>query len=214
MAYIYKITNSVNGKMYVGKTEHTNPLTRWQEHIRTASMEKFGHRPLYFAMNKHGIENFHFEVIEETDNPEEREQFWIAELDTYHNGYNATLGGDGKKYVDEERIVTTFRSLNNCKATSELLGHDDKTVRRVLLKHGLSIPPVGSYVKENASKKVYQIDKVTGIIIATYDSASDAGRATCKGKVKPAIDHIIDVCNGKRKTANGFVWKYVEDMEN
>ena len=51
-------------------------------------------------MNKYGIEHFHIELIEETDNPEEREIYWIEKLGSFKNGYNATLGGDGKKYLD------------------------------------------------------------------------------------------------------------------
>ena len=52
-------------------------------------------------MNKYGIEHFSAEMIEQTDSPEEREQFWIEEYRSYGNkGYNATMGGDGKRYLD------------------------------------------------------------------------------------------------------------------
>ena len=53
-------------------------------------------------MNKYGIEHFHIEIIEEIDNPEEREIYWINVKDTYTYGYNATLGGDGKTFIDRE----------------------------------------------------------------------------------------------------------------
>lgn len=56
-------------------------------------------------MRKYGIENFHIELIEETTNPEEREKYWIEYLGTYKNGYNATLGGDGKHYLDYDLII-------------------------------------------------------------------------------------------------------------
>lgn len=51
-------------------------------------------------MNKYGSEHFHIKLIEETNNPEERERYWIQYYDSYHNGYNATLGGDGKCWLE------------------------------------------------------------------------------------------------------------------
>ena len=56
-------------------------------------------------MRKYGIEHFHIELIEETDNPEEREVFWIENKRSFKNGYNATVGGDGKKYIDYDIII-------------------------------------------------------------------------------------------------------------
>ena len=71
MGYIYKITNDVNGKMYIGKTERENPEDRWKEHLRGYKKERFEKRPLYYAMNKYGTEHFHFEVIEKTNTIDE-----------------------------------------------------------------------------------------------------------------------------------------------
>lgn len=53
-------------------------------------------------MNKYGIEHFHIEQLEEcsAENSAEREEYWIAKLNTYgHTGYNATRGGDSKKIL-------------------------------------------------------------------------------------------------------------------
>ena len=97
MGFIYTITNKINGKQYVGKTSLSDPKERWKEHLHDYKREQYKKRPLYSAMNKYGVENFIFEVIEECENTEEREKFWIKELNTYGStGYNATLGGDGK----------------------------------------------------------------------------------------------------------------------
>ena len=56
-------------------------------------------------MNKYGLEHFRISLIEETDKPEEREIYWIQKLNTYHFGYNATLGGDGKHYINYNEII-------------------------------------------------------------------------------------------------------------
>lgn len=59
-------------------------------------------------MRKYGTEHFHIELLEETDNPEERETYWIEQLGSFKWGYNATLGGDGKKYIDYDLVVATY----------------------------------------------------------------------------------------------------------
>ena len=51
-------------------------------------------------MRKYGVEHFHIELIEEADNPEEREIYWIENKRSFKNGYNATMGGDGKQLYD------------------------------------------------------------------------------------------------------------------
>ena len=103
--YIYKITNSVNGKSYIGQTQNTIE-ERWKEHIKDSKKKMVQHRPLYSAINKYGIENFSIEQIEEC--PEEilfqREIYWIEYYHTYSNGYNATLGGEGTCLYNYEEI--------------------------------------------------------------------------------------------------------------
>lgn len=98
MATIYVITNLINSKQYVGKTTYSIEK-RWKEHCYDCKKTEINqHRPLYNAMQKYGIENFNISIIEENipeENIDNREKFWISKLDTYYNGYNATLGGDG-----------------------------------------------------------------------------------------------------------------------
>ena len=104
MAYIYQIQNDVNNKIYIGKTEFSIEK-RFKEHCQDAFRERLEQRPLYAAIRKYGIEHFSISLIEETDFPEEREIYWIEKLGTFKHGYNATRGGDGRKYLDyEERF--------------------------------------------------------------------------------------------------------------
>ena len=105
MPYIYKITNSINGKIYIGKTLQSIE-ERWKEHCRDCTKSRVEKRPLYEAMNKYGKENFSIELVEECEESvlNEREVFWIEYYGSFKNGYNATIGGDGRPYIDYEMI--------------------------------------------------------------------------------------------------------------
>lgn len=94
---IYKITNLVNGKSYIGKT--TQSLERrWNGHkksARSGSMVK-----LACAIRKHGADNFVVEVIERMTTDvglDVAEQLWIKHLKTKDCGYNMTDGGEGRR---------------------------------------------------------------------------------------------------------------------
>lgn len=103
MASIYIIENKDTGKRYVGKTV-VDPIKRWSQHKHCARSynnmsEDNTARSMQIvrAMNKHGIDNFTFYVIETVDDDvvNEREKYWIKKFDTYYNGYNCTFGGEG-----------------------------------------------------------------------------------------------------------------------
>jgi group I intron endonuclease len=94
---VYKITNLINQKDYVGVTKNLH--CRWQEHQRDSLKDN---KPLYKAIRKYGIKNFKFEILCLTpDDPEilfELEIFFIADQNTYigdGKGYNLNRGGGG-----------------------------------------------------------------------------------------------------------------------
>lgn len=67
MPYIYKISNDINDKLYIGKTLHTIER-RWSQHRYNATTRKdLWHSPLYSAMKKYGIEHFSISEIEKVD---------------------------------------------------------------------------------------------------------------------------------------------------
>ena len=109
MAYIYKITNLINNKCYIGKTLNTIQ-ERWREHCSDYKKRDEEKRPLYSAMNKYGIENFKIEEIEQCneDIVNDREKYWIEYYGSFKKGYNATLGGDGKAYLDRKLLIKTY----------------------------------------------------------------------------------------------------------
>jgi len=96
MSFIYKIINNKNNMIYVGKTIKSIE-ERWKLHTSCKKSQK--NRYLYRAILKYGKDSFSIEIIETVENNKnlnEREKFWINELNSLiPHGYNMTLGGDG-----------------------------------------------------------------------------------------------------------------------
>lgn len=97
---IYKITNLVNGKIYIGQSKDI--YKRWKEHRYNIANKKYESCILYKAIKKYGIDNFEFSVVEscKIEDLNIREEYYIRKYKTYVgfkdcNGYNMTLGGEG-----------------------------------------------------------------------------------------------------------------------
>ena len=118
---VYKITNRLNGKLYVGQTRQ--PIEkRFLQHAKART-------PLDDAMRNCGLENFTIEVIEECETQEQankRERFWIRVLNCkMPNGYNRSSGGKGHRCA-KQRAEHLFVMA---------IGDNIRTLR---LRHGLS----------------------------------------------------------------------------
>ena len=172
MAYIYKITNTINGKMYIGKTEQTIEK-RFQQHCHDSKREGFNHRPLYRAMQKYGVEFFSIEEIEETEFPEERETYWIEFYGTFKNGYNATIGGDGKRYLDYDLIVATYAELQNATKTAEVLGVSQDSVIKVLNSRKIPIT-TSSEIMLREFGKITNMYSLNGEFLRAFPSTNAA----------------------------------------
>ena len=209
MAFIYKITNKTNGKVYIGKTER-DIETRWREHIRHA--KALPHIPLYKAINKYGETNFIINCIEECSSKDvnEREQYWINFFDSYGQGYNCTLGGDGSLLqLPEEEIQEIISKYQNGKRLDLLCKeyhHDYKTLKRIFLERGVEIK-INAGPMKNA-KTIYAIDPITLCVVAEYESISAAGRAICaEGKNPRAISNHISKYKNTATISHGYLWK-------
>ncbi len=211
MAYIYQIINDINNKIYIGKTEFSIDK-RFKEHCSDAFKERNEKRPLYSAMRKYGIEHFHIELIEETDNPEEREKYWIEQKQSFKKGYNATLGGDGKKYLDYDLIIASYKEIKSVKDTAISLGISSDSVSNILRANNISIITSSEVIKKKYGKVVNMYD-LQNTFLKTFPSVNAAAKYMVENnltgcKMTTIKQHITEVCMGKRKTAVKFKWKY------
>lgn len=159
MAFIYVITNDVNGKQYVGKTNFSIEK-RFKEHLRDRNKRQCEKRPLYNAMNKYGIEHFHIEELEECSAEEssEREEYWISKLNTCsHNGYNATYGGDGSHYRNYKEIADKYLELQNQKDTAKYCNCDVGTVRIACQTYNIPIKTSQELMRKTYGKSIIML---------------------------------------------------------
>lgn len=151
MGYIYKITNKIDNKIYIGQTIKTRPSDRFSQHRYNARhlTQENGVSYLHRAMNNEGIDNFTFEVIEEINNDllNEREQYWIAFYNSMApNGYNLTKGGEGTRGYSrsqtlEERVKKSIsnkqfyidhpEAVERCRETTKKLWKDEEYRHKV-----------------------------------------------------------------------------------
>lgn len=211
MSYIYKIKNNINNKIYIGKTNQSIE-ERLREHIKDSTRRDNEKRPLYNAINKYGIENFSIEIIEECS-PEilsDREKYWIEYYGSFKYGYNATKGGDGKPYLDYNLICKTYNKIKNLKETAKIIGCSEDSVHNVLKMYNIEIVSSDKVLKEKYGIKVCMKDKNSKKILKIFTSYSEAGQYLIDNKLSNCKlstirTHISEVCNGKRKSAAGFI---------
>ena len=160
MGYIYKITNILNQKSYIGKTIR-DPEIRWNEHKQD---NKHPNLPLQRAFKKYGINSFSFEIIEEVKEEllDEREKYYIKKFNTYKQGYNATLGGEGgvthtlpKEEV--EKILTLWKQKCTISQISKITGHSFSAIQNHIKKTGITNEQYKKQIKLNKNKALKNI---------------------------------------------------------
>lgn len=215
MAFIYQIINDINNKKYVGMTERSLEV-RFKEHCYDAFYkEEAKNRPLYLAMQKYGVEHFHIELIEETDNPEEREIYWIKKLNSYYKGYNATLGGDGRSQFNHKAILERLKEYPYAKEVSKEFNCCPDVVRGIAAANNIKLKNKGTEMFQSTSKPIYMIDAKTNVILKQFHSTAEAAHWCADTKRAASYGggvrgHIGEAALGKRATAYGFKWRYIE----
>lgn len=215
MAFIYKITNDINQKVYIGKTSFTIEK-RWQEHCRDSKKEWFFEkRPLYSAMKKYGIEHFHIEQIEECEeeNASNREQYWIGYYKGYEEGYNATRGGDGKISLNYDEIISLLQSGEYPIDIANKLNCSCDSIRQIAVLYNIPIKNKSNDMLRGEKKRAINCYDKQGNFIQSFEAISDAVRwcvqnNICATSNGGARSHISNVCMGKRKSAYGYIWRY------
>jgi group I intron endonuclease len=176
---IYKITNCVTGDFYVGSA--VSILLRFS--IHRSKLRKKYHDNLHFqsSWNKYGEDAFVFEIVEECNKEKliEREQFYIDTL---------------KPTINKRIVAYSNIGISLSKETRYKLSESRKRFLKTL---------PNTDILKTRSKPVLQFDR-TGTFIAEHLSSKDA---SVNIKVKD-YTCINKVCNGLRKSAYNYIWKF------
>ena len=191
---IYKITNLINGKVYIGQS--INPKRRFEEH-----KGGYGSIPLYNSIKKYGVENFSFEIIEaDVENYDEREIFWIDFYQSANRdfGYNISKGGNSPpirlgedsslcQYSDQtvEKICLEIKNTNKTfKEIAKEFGATEAYIGMINNGHRPNINfdyPIRERVNEKFSSE--QVCKIVRELVYTTKSQLQIARDNNVGEV-------------------------------
>lgn len=234
---IYKITNIINGKMYVGQTIHSLEK-RFKDHCKKSKC-----RGIHSAIIKYGPSNFKVEVIETVDCLEklnDREVFWIKELNTISpNGYNLCSGGNNGRIIAEEtRNLLASKVLGKFGDSHPAYGSKRTLEQRIYMGKKIKESYVGREFNHVPSDKVRELARLARIGSKHSDqtkakmSEKRKGRAVYSKKIiatdllnkttefssiKEAAEvlginrrSISNVLNGWSKSSNNYKFEYIK----
>lgn len=191
--FIYKITNTINGKFYIGQTIQ-NVKERFYQHCATKCSKAVSNMAIHRAIKKYGKSNFTVEVIEEIDsvNLNDRERYWIKYYNSYNNGYNSTKGGqDGCKPfkdLDVESIIKEYNTGKSLRTLGTIFKVDKQTIKDLLIRHNVELRTTRTYKLSQKDR-----DKVL------EDFASGLSRKEIMIKWNISKSYLSQLINGYRR---------------
>lgn len=180
MWIIYKLTNQINNKVYIGQT-YRSAEERWKEH---QSHAKTGNTPLSHAIVKYGWDSFKKEIIDTATSQEEANKKEIYWIEYYHcsvmvygkeSGYNITTGGDGHSkisQIEQDEIEKLWKNGKNINQISTMLQRDKGTITRILRSRGIT-------KEETTARANYRLHPIyvfnlKGELLKTFSTLSEA----------------------------------------
>lgn len=216
MTGIYKIENTINGKVYIGQARDI--FLRWDEHKDNYINHRYDYC-LYKAFDKYGFDNFKFSVLEECEENElcNREKYWIQYFHSYLgdencNGYNMTLGGEGNATISRDTVYELWDQGMSIQQIVDTIGHDRSAIRSIL-KNYKNYSPEESHLRGDKIQGMNRWNKVLqytlqGHLINVFNNMVDAEMTTniSSKNIWAAVSH----CS---LTAGGYQWRYEGDPD-
>lgn len=196
---VYKITNTVNDKFYIGSASSDGGFRkRWNEHKSGLRNNRHPNKYLQQSWNKYGEDAFEFEIIEVVydDIILGREQYYIDSLEPQYNLCKIAGNTKGRKLSDEQKKLLSDLAKLRIGDKNPYYGkkHSKETIELILNNRK---------DKPKKSKKPVIQKTLNGDFVKDWDSASDI-----RDKLGYNQGLINCVLNGKGKTAYGYLWLY------
>lgn len=166
--YIYKITNLINDRIYIGQTIQ-DVKERFYQHCATKTSSAVLNMPIHKAILKYGKTNFSLEILEivEQSHLDVREQYWIDYYDSYNNGYNATKGGQhsGKpfKALPIDVIISEYSKGKSLRTLGKEFGVDKQTIKSLLIREGVKLRITRTYKLSENDRKTLMSEYASGV---------------------------------------------------
>ena len=192
--FIYKITNQVNGKVYIGQTRQSVE-SRWNQHKSKARKHSDGNNYFHNAINKYGEGDFKVEILEECDfeKLDSREIYYIAKYNSFGEGYNSKDGGGGKKLIDVynkyEEIKDLYLSGFSSNWIAVRFDVDKSTIVKILKGLGVKIRDRHFKVNNYEFNSIIE-DYKSGCSLKSIAKRYDTSGATIKRKL---IEKGVDI---------------------
>ena len=221
MGFIYKITNKVNNKIYIGQTI-TTINTRMSKHYSQANSDK-NITGIDAAIRKYGKDNFIVETICECPNEDldEQERYYISKYDSFNNGYNLTSGGQAGSPtlgLNDSEVIEKYKELKYINQVANFYKCSEKTISNILHNNNIAIyihPTLenlqkGHKFQEGEKAKSVKILELNLIFPSLKECSQwliDNGYSKAKS-MEMARKSLSRALNGERETYCGFHFEF------
>lgn len=208
---IYKITNLINNKVYIGQTiRELNK--RWAQHIKDSKRKSY---PLYKSMRKYGTDNFKIETIFECENKEDMNFMEIEFIQYYRNTlgsnniYNINNGGNGIGSMSNEvKIKISIKAMGN-KYSQGIIPSEETRQKIRETKLGDKNPNYGKPRSEDSLNKLYNTNLEKSKLVLCIETNEIKPLLQWRKELNDNSGKIHRVCLGKRKHTRGLSFKYI-----
>lgn len=230
--YVYKHTNKVNNKVYIGITSKSDPTTRWG-----TDGKGYGKSTRFAtAIKKYGWDNFSHEILFEgltKDEAVAKEQELIAlyKSNDRKYGYNSTSGGEFFTLTDEVKQKMSKSMMGNTNAkgivfTEERRNHiseslkgkkftEERKKKISLAKKGKSHKTICDEGKKHLSNSPYHNAKKKRVYCEeTGETYSSIHECAEKLFTRSSATSICAVCRGKQRSYKNYHFHYADDNNN